>query len=119
VTMGRLTFEQLVRRALEELPPDVLDALENIAVVVEDEPSERQLLSSGLGAGETMCGLYEGIPLSQRGSGYTMVLPDKITIFRGPIARSCRSFGEMKQLIKDVVRHEVAHHFGWSDGDLS
>lgn len=117
--MARLTFERLVRRAIEELPSEVLDVLENIAVVVEDEPSDQQLLRSGLGPEYTLHGLYEGVPLPQRGAGYSMVLPDKITIFRRPIEDSCRSYVEMKQLVKSVVRHEIAHYFGFSDEDLS
>lgn len=119
VTRERLAFERLVRRAIEGLPDDVLETLENIAIVVDDEPSQRQLQGSGLGPGETLYGLYEGIPLTQRGYGYTMVLPDKITIFQGPIERDCRTHGEIKQLVKDVVRHELAHYFGYSDAELS
>lgn len=119
MTRERLAFEKLVRRAIEELPDDVLETLENVAVVVDDEPSQRQLQGSGLEPGETLYGLYEGIPLTQRGYGYTMVLPDKITIFRGPIERDCRTYGEIKQLVKDVVRHELAHYFGYSDAQLS
>ena len=117
--MARLAFERLVRNAIDELPPDVLEVLENIAIVVEDEPSQRQLVNAGLEPGYTLHGLYEGVPLPQRGSGYSMVLPDKITIFRGPIEETCRGYGEMKELVKSVVRHEVAHYFGFTDEELS
>lgn len=119
VTREQLAFERLIDRAIRELPADVLEALDNIAIVVEDEPTERHLKTAGLDQGDSLYGLYEGVPLTQRGSYYSMVLPDKITIFRGPIERDCRSYGEMKQLVKDVVRHELAHYFGFSDETLA
>ena len=99
----RARFEQLVADALDELPEEFASRLENVAVVVEDEP-EGPLL-----------GLYHGVPQTNRGSGYFGVLPDRITIYRGPIERRARDETELAAAVKKTVLHEIAHHFGISD----
>ena len=116
--MDRKRFEQLVERAVSSLPDEFLSRLENIDVVAADLPTRQQLLKVGLGRGETLLGLYEGVPLTRRGAHYGMVPPDKITIFQQPIEAKCRNDGEITAEIQRVVRHEIAHHFGIGDARL-
>lgn len=116
--MDRERFQELVVRAVSELPEEFLSQLHNLDVVVEDRPTIHQRRRAGLGSGHTLLGLYEGIPQTRRGRGYGMVLPDKITIFQGPIEARCRSEDEIKAEVRMVVRHEIAHHFGIGDARL-
>ena len=115
--MRRDRFEALVRQAVEELPSAFMDRLENVVVVVEEWPSDEQLDAAGLGDEETLLGLYEGIPLTDR-EGYNLVLPDKITIFQGPIEMACETEDEVVEQVRETVVHEVAHYFGISDEQL-
>jgi len=116
--MDRERFERLVARAVEALPEEFITRLENIDVVVEDYPTRSQLTSVGLRRGQTLLGLYEGVPLTRRGAHYGLVPPDKITIFRKPIEVKCRYGGEITAEIQRVLRHEIAHHFGIGDARL-
>ena len=116
--MDRERFEWLVARAVDSLPEEFQAKLENIDVVVEDWPTQGQLARVGLRPGETLLGLYEGVPLTKRGSHYGLVPPDKITIFRKPIEAKCRRDAEITDEIQRVVRHEIAHHFGIGDAKL-
>lgn len=116
--MSPQEFEELVHRAVASLPPEFLSRLENIDIVVEDWPRAEHLAGVKRRGREDLLGLYQGIPRTERGSGYNLVLPDKITIFRNPILRRCRSREEVAQEIARVVRHEIAHHFGLSDEAL-
>jgi len=116
--MDRERFQELVTRAVTELPEEFLSRLQNLDVVVEDYPSISQRRKAGLGSRYTLLGLYEGVPQTRRGRSYGMVLPDKITIFQGPIESRCRSEAEIEAEIRRVVRHEIAHHFGISDARL-
>jgi len=103
------SFESLVQDALEALPDDIRGRLSNVAVVTEDEPP----------AGQPLLGLYEGVPLTRRTSYYAGALPDKITIFRGPLERLYGADPErLRREVKRVVLHEIAHHFGISDDRL-
>jgi predicted Zn-dependent protease with MMP-like domain len=102
-------FDQVVQEALDSLPRELRDRITNVEIVVEDEPP----------LGQPLLGLYQGVPLTRRGSGYNGALPDKITIYRGPLERL---YGHDPALfavqVKRVVLHEVAHHFGISDERL-
>jgi predicted Zn-dependent protease with MMP-like domain len=102
-------FEDSVEEALESLPDDLREAMSNIAIVVEDEPP----------AGQPLLGLYEGVPLTERTSWYAGAPPDKISIYRGPLERL---YGHdealLERMIRRVVLHEIAHHFGISDERL-
>jgi predicted Zn-dependent protease with MMP-like domain len=104
-----LDFQQCVEEAIASLPGDLREAMSNIAVVIEDEPP----------AGQPLLGLYEGVPLTRRTSGYAAVPPDKISIYRGPLERG---YGWdpalLRGQIRRVVLHEIAHHFGISDDRL-
>jgi predicted Zn-dependent protease with MMP-like domain len=103
-------------RALRRLPAEIRDMLDNVEIVVEDEPRADQLGSSEDGK---LFGLYEGTPLTARGGDYSMVLPDKITIFRRPIERACATPEEMADEIRVTVVHELAHHFGIEEDRIS
>jgi predicted Zn-dependent protease with MMP-like domain len=116
--MDRESFERLVAKAVDDLPEEFLERLENIDVVVEDYPTPNQLLKLGLEPGETLLGLYEGVPRTRRGGHYGLVPPDKITIFQRPIEAKCRYGGNISTEIQRVVKHEIAHHFGISDARL-
>jgi predicted Zn-dependent protease with MMP-like domain len=106
---GELEFEQDVEDALASLPRELQNEISNVAIVVEEEPPR----------GQPLLGLYQGIPLTRRGSGYAGVLPDKITIYQGPLERLYGADREsLRRQIRRVVLHEVAHHFGISDERL-
>jgi len=114
----RERFEELVRRALDELPPRFAERLANIEVEVREFPSREELRAVRVGPGHTLLGLYQGVPHTQRGRGYQMVLPDRIFIYQRPIERLCRTEDEVVQRVREVVIHEIAHHFGISDARL-
>jgi predicted Zn-dependent protease with MMP-like domain len=116
--MRRERFYDLVIKVIDELPPEFLDKLENLDVGVVDWPSPSQLTKSNIRNRYGLLGLYEGVPHTRRGRGYGMVLPDKITIFRKPIESRCRSWGEAEEEIRQVVLHEIAHHFGTDEQTL-
>jgi predicted Zn-dependent protease with MMP-like domain len=111
-------FEELVARAIESLPEEIHERLENIDVVVADYPTRDQLNRSGLRRNEALLGLYEGVPLTRRTHGYGFVMPDKITIFQKPVEATCRNDAQITSKIQHVVRHEIAHHFGIDDDRL-
>ncbi|MGB9592835.1 MAG: metallopeptidase family protein [Anaerolineae bacterium] len=112
------TFDELVVQALESLPDEIREKLDNVAIMVEDYPTRAQLRAGGVGRGMLLFGLYEGVPLTGRTSGYNMVMPDRITLFRETILMACRSLDEVRQTIAHTVLHEIAHHFGISDARL-
>ena len=116
--MDREKFEELVNKAVKGLPKEFFDHLDNVDVLMADQPTAGQLRKSRLKANQTLLGLYEGIPQTRRGSGYGMVLPDKITIFQNTIEAKCRNDEEIIAEIEHVVKHEIAHHFGISDARL-
>lgn len=116
--MNREKFEWLVAKAVDSLPDEFRTRLENIDVVVEDQPTLSQLTDAGLKRGETLLGLYQGVPLTKRGRHYGLVVPDKITIFQKPIEAKCKYDAEITTEIQRVVLHEIAHHFGISDTRL-
>jgi predicted Zn-dependent protease with MMP-like domain len=113
--MEKLEFEKLVEECVAQIPKEFLAKLSNVAIVVEDEPSQEQLGKAGLSKGSTLLGLYQGVPQTKRGPHYGMVLPDKITIFQKPIERMARSNEEIRRLVRNTVWHEIAHHFGSSE----
>lgn len=116
--MDRDDFEALVAEAIESLPLEFKNKLDNVAIVVTDWPSREQLERFGLQNKKQLLGLYEGTPRTQRGGGYNLVPPDKITLFQKPIETKCSTVAELKEEIVRVVQHEIAHHFGISDTTL-
>jgi predicted Zn-dependent protease with MMP-like domain len=120
INIDRKDFEALVREALEELPQEFAERLDNVAVVVEEEPNPEVLRELGLDLHEVedeLFGLYTGTPLSDRGVEYTGV-PDKIDIYMGPILRACDSAREVVREVKETVIHELGHHFGLEDEEM-
>lgn len=106
-------FRDLIGQALDELPQEYVSRMrESVAIVWEDDPSPEQREQLKLRHNETLFGLYEGLPLPQRYSGYGKITPDKITIFKGPITSASRDMLDLKEHIKHTVWHEMAHYFG-------
>jgi len=116
--MNSEKFEWLVAKAIENLPEEFRERLENIDVVVADVPTRDQLRVLGGRRGQTLLGLYEGVPLTRRSLGYGFVTPDKVTIFQRPIEAICKNDNQIIAEVQRVVQHEIAHHFGISDDRL-
>ena len=124
----RQRFERIVIRALDGLSPEVVAMLDNVEVIVEDEPTVEQLAlgrgypdphgSAGDDGEETLFGLYEGVPLTRRGSDYHLVPPDRITIFRGPLERAYTSPQAIAREVRVTVMHELGHHLGFEESGL-
>lgn len=110
-------FEKLVGEALDSLPKEFAEKLENVGVTFENWPSPMQVAKLRLNRRSLLFGLYEGIPLTQR-RNYTGVLPDKITIFKYPILMVSRDADQVREKVRRVVIHEIGHHFGLSDKEL-
>jgi predicted Zn-dependent protease with MMP-like domain len=110
-----MSFEDLVGDALDSLPADIARRLDNVEVVVEDEPPEELLRD--LPAGDSLLGYYHGVPLTER-DFYDGALPDKISIYRGPITRAYRTPDAIREEVRRTVIHELAHHFGIDDDRL-
>ncbi len=110
-------FEALIIDAIGELPEELLAQLDNVAIVVEQWPSRTQLAGTEIEHRVELLGMYEGIPLTDR-EGYNLALPDKITIFQGPVEAMCHSREDMAREVQVTVAHEIAHHFGIDDERL-
>jgi len=111
-------FNDLVRQALDTLPEFFHEKMSNVEVVVADWPTRAELRSVGASSRYGLLGLYQGIPLTRRTTHYGLVLPDKITIYRMPIERICRTSEAVIAQVRRTVLHELAHHFGISDDRL-
>jgi len=105
-------FDQLVTKAMDELPQDYIKQLDNVAIVYADEPTDEQIHRMKLDNNHLLLGLYEGVPRTQRGTGYNLVLPDKITLFKQPILAVVHNKAALKEQIKRTLWHEIAHHYG-------
>jgi predicted Zn-dependent protease with MMP-like domain len=116
--MDRERFEALVEDAWDAIPEEFRDHFENVAIFVEDEPSAEQLETAEVGPGHTLLGLYEGVPLSKRGYGYTLAMPDRVTLFQGPIERAAPSHRDVPRVIYDTLWHELAHHLGMDEKEV-
>ncbi len=113
--MDRSEFEQLVTEAILDLPPEILAKMDNVGIVIEDWPTPEESRKGGSVIGNILLGLYQGVPRTKRGPGYTLVLPDKITIFQKAIEAVAQSPEAVKQQVKSTVWHEIAHHFGFDE----
>lgn len=111
--IGYDEFVELAESSLAELPDGLAELLDNVTIVVDDWPEKASAYGS-----ETLYGLYEGVPLTQRDSGYNAVLPDRITIFRGPLQRDFVTRADLEEQIKVTIIHEIAHHFGFGEERL-
>lgn len=116
--MDEIEFEELVAQALDDLPIEFKEKLENIAIVVEAKPPREVLERKDIGYSGTLLGLYQGVPLPKRGYSYGNVLPDKITIFQKPIEYRCRTKEQMQKVVREVVIHEIGHYFGLDEKDM-
>lgn len=105
-------FETLIVRAMNELPQKYIKGLQNVAIVMEDEPTPEQITKMKLSDSQHLLGLYEGIPLTNRGQGYSFVLPDKITLFKNSILAVAEGESELFEQIKRTLWHEIAHYYG-------
>jgi predicted Zn-dependent protease with MMP-like domain len=116
--MTRDEFRALVDEALLLIPENFRDAMQNIAIVVEDEPSARALAEVGLAPPDTLLGLYEGTPLTERQWAHGNALPDKITLFQGPIEDASEDREDTIVAIAETLIHEVGHYFGLSEEEI-
>lgn len=112
-------FKELVAKALDQLPPAVGEKMENVSVCIEQKPTQEQQKQLGMRRGELLLGLYEGVPQTEWGRGFGGNLPDKITIFQESIEHLAQSQEELIKLIQETVEHEIKHHFGFTEQDLS
>lgn len=111
-------FEKWVDQGIESIEEKYLSRVKNVAVVVEDEPTQHQRDSSEVEDGLSLYGLYEGIPPTERGDSYTFSLPDKITIFRRAILEAANNHEEAKLIIRNTLWHEFGHYFGLSEDEI-
>ena len=105
-------FDMLISRAMDELPQEYIKGLDNVVIVQADDPTPEQLEKMKVEPHHVLLGLYEGIPLTQRGSGFSGMLPDKITLFKNPILAVVSSDDELHEQIKRTLWHEIAHYYG-------
>jgi predicted Zn-dependent protease with MMP-like domain len=117
--LSRAEFEELVARAVDSLPPRFLAKLENVEVVVESEPTLEDLESTGIEPGRSLLGLYQGVPQTRRGTWYANMLPDRIVIYQRPIESRARSRPDIRKQIRITFMHEIGHHFGLGEDELS
>ena len=102
-------FEELVAEALDGVPAELAGLMDNVVVLVEAEPPADE---------PDLLGLYDGVPLTERDSGYTFLPPDRILVFRGPLLQLCETTDELVEEVRVTVVHEIAHHFGIDDDVL-
>lgn len=111
ITVSDEVFASMVQKAMDRLSKQFKDA-KNVGVVIADEPSSEQREKLELRGDQTLFGLYEGIPLTSRNNGYSGVLPDKITLFKLPLASYASSEADLQEQVNRTMWHELAHHFG-------
>jgi predicted Zn-dependent protease with MMP-like domain len=114
-------FEALVEQAMEGLPEEFAELIENVAVLVEEEPDPEDLEALGMDPDDPeaeLLGLYQGVPLSERDTFYAGALPDRVILYRGPILRACRNRRDVIREVRDTLVHEIGHHFGMSEDEM-
>jgi predicted Zn-dependent protease with MMP-like domain len=116
--VDRKTFEQHVADALKSIPRRFRDAMQNIAIVVEDEPAPELLRSMDIEPPDTLLGLYQGTPLTERHWGYGNALPDRVLIFQGPHERASDDDDDLVVAIGETLIHEIGHYFGMSEEQI-
>lgn len=112
VDVSDAQFEAIIAEAMDALPERFLAHVKNVAVVWEYDPSSEQRAKQQLRPDQTLFGLYEGIPMIRRGDNYSLVLPDKITIFKNPLMHYAHDLASLKHQVKHTLWHEIAHHYG-------
>lgn len=116
--MEKEPFRHLVEDAVKTLPSKFQEKMENVVILVEDEPGEEIRMKLRLQKGSLLFGLYQGVPKTRRGSGYTFVVPDTITLFQKSIETVATTFDEVREQIRQTLLHEVGHHFGMTEDDI-
>jgi len=116
--VDRSRFQRLVEEALREIPPRFRSAMQNVAVIVEDEPPPHILEEMEIEPPDSLFGLYQGTPLSERGWGYGNALPDRISIYQGPIEEACEDDEEIRDCVAETVIHEFGHYFGMDEDQI-
>src|SRR5688572_25845038 len=116
--MTRERFTALVEEALRGIPRRFRDAMKNVAVVVEDEPSQELLDELEMEPEDALFGLYQGTPLTERGATYGNTLPDRISIYQLPIEEACEDEEDIRQCVAETVIHEFGHYFGLSEEEI-
>ena len=111
--MNAEDFEKVVEKAIDDIPPEIFERIDNLMVVVEDEPTEEELRELGMGPEELLFGLYQGVALPERGIDYANVLPDRVVIYRLPLLEACINRRELHREIRATVIHEIGHYFGF------
>ena len=111
-------FEELVARAVDDLPDWVREQMDNVAITVAPWPSPEQAERAQARGARLLLGLYEGVPLTRRGGGYHLVAPDRITLFQGPLEMTARSDEALLALVRKTILHEIAHHFGFGEDQI-
>ena len=117
-TISDEQFDQLITRAMDELPQRYIRGLDNVAIVYADDPTPEQKEKMHLDNNHLLLGLYEGILMTKRGAGYTFVLPDKITLFKHQIMAVSSSEATLFEQIKRTLWHEIAHFYGLDHADM-
>lgn len=116
--MTKDRFTRLVEETLRDIPHQFREAMKNVAVVVEDEPSPELLEEMEMEPDDTLFGLYQGIPLTERDSHYGNTLPDRISIYQRPIEEACEDDEDIRLCIAETVIHEFGHYFGLSEEEI-
>ena len=116
--MTRKRFTELVEEALKQIPARFREAMTNVAVVVEDEPSADLLEEMDMEPGDALFGLYQGIPLTEREANYGNALPDRMSIYQLPIEEACEDEEDISQCVAETVIHEFGHYFGLSEEEI-
>jgi predicted Zn-dependent protease with MMP-like domain len=116
--MEYIAFEDLVTEAVDGLPSELREKMDNVQVVVEEWPDRETMRLAGISHPSQLLGFYHGIPLTERTHSYFLVAPDRISIYRQPILMRCHTPAQARDMVQRVVRHEIAHHFGISDEHL-
>jgi len=117
--LGRDEFSVALRKALSELPPMFHDALANVAVVVEEWPPDILLEEQGISPDDTLYGFYHGVPLPERSMQDSGLLPDRISVYRGPLIEDFPDRNELRRQIRITLLHEIGHYFGMDEEELS
>ena len=113
--MDRYHFEQLVREAILAIPQSLREKMDNVVIVIEEKSRPKKGRQAEIKKNHVLLGLYEGVPKTERSRGYFGALPDKITIFQESLQNLASSEQELKKLVRQVVWHEIAHHFGFDE----
>lgn len=112
------TFENCLDEAVQQLPEEFREALDNVHIEVQDWPDRDQLRTMRIRDRHELLGLYQGVPHTSRDSSYNLAMPDSIVLFRKPLEAHCSSEAELREAISDTLRHEIAHHFGTDEQTL-